>query len=74
MSDEQLIPEYEWSERFGWSKNDDGDWRLLEDTVAIRSLLSRIGEQFVWSQEDGDDGGYRITPGMTGHALGVGPQ
>jgi len=69
MSDEQLIPDDEWKERFGWSADENGDWRLLEDTMAI-SLLSRIGEQFVWSQEDGDDGGYRIAPGMTGHAPG----
>jgi hypothetical protein len=64
------ITEDEWDDKFGWSPDVAGDCNLLENTGLIRRLLARIGEQFVWSQQDGEGGGYEIVPGMSRGAIG----
>jgi hypothetical protein len=68
--DEKHISEDQWAERFGWSSDELGNSQLLEDTPVNRMLLGRIGARFVWSQQDGDDGGYEIVAGMTTQAHG----
>ena len=71
MSDkQQMIDEDEWADRFGWSVNRGNVSNLLEDSEDVRMLLGRIGEQYVWSQQDADDGGYQIVAGMTDQAIG----
>lgn len=68
--DEQHITDEEWADRFGWSVDDTNTANLLENTQTNRMLLARIGVQFVWSQQDRDDGGYEIVGGMTPNAIG----
>ena len=71
MSDkQQMIDEDEWADRFGWSVNRGNVSNLLEDSEDVRMLLGRIGEQYVWSQQDADNGGYQIVAGMTDQAIG----
>jgi hypothetical protein len=64
------ITEDEWDSKFVWSPDASGECNLLENTGLIRRLLLRIGEQFVWSQQDGEDNGYEIVPGITYSAIG----
>ena len=68
--DEQHITDEEWADRFGWSVDDTNTANLLENTQTNRMLLARIGVQFVWSQQDRDDGEYEIVGGMTPNAIG----
>jgi hypothetical protein len=65
---ERLMPDDEWAEKFGWSEDEYGDQQVLGDSADIRMLLRRIGTEYVWSQQDRDDGGYEIVPGMTSQA------
>ena len=67
----QLLNEDEWAARFGWSANEGKVSNLLSvDDEDICMLLRRVGEQFVWSQQDRDNGGLEIVPGMTPCANG----
>lgn len=55
---EKILTEGEWDAKFGWSSDEDGDSNVLDaDDEAICMLLRRVGVQFVWSQQDRDDGG-----------------
>ena len=60
----------EWSDRFAWSTDEAVDCSLLENSSNNRMLLRRIGDEYVWSQQDGEDGGYEIVPGMNLGAIG----
>jgi hypothetical protein len=64
------MTEDEWDSKFHWSEDAAGECNLLENTGLMRRLLGRIGEQFVWSQQDGADNGYEIVPGITSSAIG----
>jgi hypothetical protein len=64
------ITEDEWDSKFVWSPDVGGDCNLLEATGLMRRLLGRIGERFVWSQLDGEDGGYEIVPGLSVDGVG----
>ncbi len=67
----QLLTEDEWAVRFGWSANAGKVSNLLSvDDEDICMLLQRVGERFVWSQQDRDNGGLEIVPGMTSSANG----
>jgi hypothetical protein len=72
MSDgsEIRLTEDEWADRFGWSVNEGNVSNLLEDSEDNVMMLTRIGVAYVWSQQDGEDGGYEIVPGMTSQAIG----
>ena len=62
--------EDECDERFQCSVDENSESNLLSDSNEVRHLLRRIGVQFVWSQQDGDDGGCQIVPGMTARVMG----
>jgi hypothetical protein len=73
MSDDDNViklADDEWADRFGWSSNEGKVSNLLEDTEDNRMLLSRIGIAYVWSQQDGEAGGFEIVPGMNDDAIG----